>query len=217
MDVTNTVLGRGGEGGPLIVDRGLVRDARKVHGQNPAALVPKILRERVLDSLYWKLTAQGLDLYGLIDECVENVCLVGTYADSTRTRPTHFVCLLFRLIHIGPSLDIVEWLMGGAYKYLRALAAVYYRIMCEDNARVWLQLEHRLLDTARIRIVEPGSNVTIVHMDHFVDGLLREGRFCEMALPRLVSRVVLEESGMLEPRESPLLDEFDALLDAEES
>ncbi len=46
----------------------------------------------------------------------------------------------------------------------------------------------------------------MVHMDDFIDGLLTEERVCDVILPRLQKRSVLEEAGTLEPRQS-LLDE----------
>lgn len=41
-------------------------------------------------------------------------------------------------------------------------------------------------------------------MDEFIDKLLREENFCEVTLPRISKRHVLEEEGVLEPRISAL-------------
>ncbi|KAJ2689302.1 hypothetical protein H4R19_006506 [Coemansia spiralis] len=54
----------------------------------------------------------------------------------------------------------------------------------------------------------------ITHMDEFVDQLLREPRVCFVALPALTRRIVLEDSGQLPPRLSPLDDDSDSDSDA---
>jgi pre-mRNA-splicing factor 38A len=43
-------------------------------------------------------------------------------------------------------------------------------------------------------------------MDEFVDQLLTEERVCDIILPRLAKRQVLEENGDIGPRKSRLLD-----------
>ena len=54
---------------------------------------------------------------------------------------------------------------------------------------------------------------TIVHMDEFIDELLHEDRVCDIILPRIIKRYVLEENEELKPRESALID----LLEEEEN
>lgn len=46
-------------------------------------------------------------------------------------------------------------------------------------------------------------------MDSFIDDLLRESRVCDIILPRITSRYVLEQNDELEPRESALEDDLD--------
>jgi hypothetical protein len=48
-------------------------------------------------------------------------------------------------------------------------------------------------------------------MDEFIDELLVQDRVCDTILPRLTQRYILEDSGELEPRISPLEDELDAM------
>lgn len=219
MNVSNTQLPStdGGAQG-LIVDRGLVKSGKKIHGQNPANLIPKIIREKILDSMYWKLVVQNLDLYQLIDECVLNVAMVGSYSNSIKTKPSNFICVLFRLIHLDPSLDIIEYLINGPsqFKYLRALAAVYYRLVSESDVNTWTTLEPQLENSANLRIFNSSNGVSTIHFDELIDKLLTDGRLHEFVFPRLVKRVVLEESGLLDPRESSIMDEFDDIIDQEE-
>jgi pre-mRNA-splicing factor 38A len=46
-------------------------------------------------------------------------------------------------------------------------------------------------------------------MDSFIDDLLRQERVCDIILPRIQSRYVLEQNDELEPRESALEDDLD--------
>jgi len=46
----------------------------------------------------------------------------------------------------------------------------------------------------------------LTYIDEFVDQLLNEERVCDIILPRLPKRSVLEENGELAPRQSHLLD-----------
>ena len=49
----------------------------------------------------------------------------------------------------------------------------------------------------------------LVHMDEFIDELLREERVLDVQLPRLQKRSVLEENNQLEPRQSVLDEDID--------
>jgi pre-mRNA-splicing factor 38A len=46
-------------------------------------------------------------------------------------------------------------------------------------------------------------------MDSFIDDLLGEHRVCDIILPRLQSRYILEQNDELEPRESALEGDLD--------
>ena len=50
-------------------------------------------------------------------------------------------------------------------------------------------------------------------MDKFVDQLLTEERICDIILPRMVKRGVLEENGDIGPRKSRLLDALEGKSD----
>lgn len=107
-------------------------------------------------------------------------------------------------------------------RYLRALAAFYIR-MTFRPADVYEVLEPLLKDYRKIRyrgmgesyyiglvrhhFVHPHSGgYSIVHMDEFIDQLLNEERVCDLILPRLTKRDVLEELDEIGPRKSRLLD-----------
>lgn len=198
----------------LIIDRGLVKGKIKIHGVNPSLLLEKILRERIQDSHYWYLKVSNLQFYQLLDECVNNIVIVGTYIDNSHSKPCMFVSLLFRLIQLQPPNDIVEWIIIGnhKFKYLSILFMLYARLMWEDSKKIWLIFEQKLSDFRKIRIVE-NNIVKIVHFDEIVDSLLINDKFLDIALPRLINRWVLEDSGELDQRESVLIDEFEDEID----
>lgn len=52
-------------------------------------------------------------------------------------------------------------------------------------------------------------------MDEYIDELLTQDRVCDTILPRLTQRYILEDSGELENRISPLEDELDEIDDYE--
>lgn len=107
-------------------------------------------------------------------------------------------------------------------RYLRALAAFYIR-MTFRPADVYEVLEPLLKDYRKIRYRGMGEpyytglvrlhfvhrlvgGYSIVHMDEFIDQLLNEERVCDLILPRLTKRDVLEELDEIGPRKSRLLD-----------
>ena len=50
------------------------------------------------------------------------------------------------------------------------------------------------------------AGYTLTYMDEFVDQLLHEERVCDIILPRLAKREVLEDAGEVGPRKSRLLE-----------
>lgn len=50
------------------------------------------------------------------------------------------------------------------------------------------------------------AGFSLTHMDEFIDKLLHEERVCDIILPRLPKREVLEETENLAPRKSALMD-----------
>ncbi len=84
--------------------------------------------------------------------------------------------------------EILEPLLKD-YRKLR------YRDQCEASFSVAIQ--------HIIKLSSAGYYLT--YMDEFVDQLLNEERVCDLILPRIAKRAVLEENGELAPRQSRLL------------
>lgn len=92
-------------------------------------------------------------------------------------------------------------------RYLRALAAFYIRLTY-PAVEVYKLLEPLLADYHKLRIRNM-NGFRLTYMDEFIDSLLNEERACDIALPRLPKRTVLEDLEELDPRESALGSELD--------
>lgn len=97
----------------------------------------------------------------------------------------------------------------GSFKYLRCLAAFYIRLAWEP-VEIYKTLEPLLTDYRKIKRRLKDS-FTLTYIDQFVDDLLTKDRICATSLWKLPSRANLEDLELLDPRESPLGDEVDAL------
>ncbi|KAI8055071.1 PRP38 family-domain-containing protein [Syncephalis plumigaleata] len=178
-----------------------------VHGTNPQFLVEKIIRSRIYDSMYWKEHCFALTAESLIDKAVDLEYIGGQYANI---RPTEFLCLTLKLLQIQPEKEIIlEYLMNEDFKYLTALAAFYLRLV-GNSVEIYRHLEPLLADYRKLRHILFLGGFDLICMDELIDALLHEERVCDIILPRLQKRHVLEEMGDLEPRVSPLADELEA-------
>ncbi|KAG7879825.1 hypothetical protein KL905_001318 [Ogataea polymorpha] len=197
----------------VTIDRGLVAHTKRVHGVHPVFLIEKILRERILDSQYWKRECQHADLLVLLDRSVE-LEQIGTYANTGHTIPTPFICLLLRLLQLQPAADIIDYLLVQTdFVYLTALAALYVRITCHSVA-VYQKLEPLLADYRRLNIIE-NQTVKSIYLDEYIDELLQGNKFLDMVLPRLIDRLVLEDQELLGPRQSSMQEEFERMCEEE--
>ncbi|CAE6423945.1 unnamed protein product [Rhizoctonia solani] len=179
-----------------------VKGALHIHGQNPQFLVEKVIRTRIWESAYWKEQCFALTAESLIDKAIELNTIGGVYGNQ---RPTNYISLLLKLLQIQPEKEIlIEYLMADEFKYLRALAAMYIR-MTFPPVEVYELLEPLLKDYRKLRM-RSMAGYSLTFMDEFVDQLLTEERVCDIILPRLAKREVLEETEGLAPRTSVLLD-----------
>ncbi|KAI0320516.1 PRP38 family-domain-containing protein [Amylostereum chailletii] len=187
-----------------------VRGALAIHGQNPQFLVETVIRNRIYESSFWKEHCFALTAETIIDKAIELRNIGGVYGNQ---RPTEFLCLLLKLLQIQPEKEIlVEYLQADEFKYLRALAAMYIR-MTFRPVEVYGLLEPLLKDFRKLRTRDM-AGYYLVHIDELVDQLLNEDRVCDIILPRIPKRQVLEESGDIGPRRSRLLDAMEGKDDA---
>ncbi|KAK1236336.1 hypothetical protein PQX77_000414 [Marasmius sp. AFHP31] len=79
---------------------------------------------------------------------------------------------------------------------------------------VYESLEPLMKDYRKLRSRNM-AGYALTFIDEFVDALLSEERVCDIILPRLVKRQILEENGELSPRKSRLLDAMEGKSDDE--
>ncbi|VDN84931.1 unnamed protein product [Brugia pahangi] len=186
-----------------------VKDAVTVKGTNPQYLVEKIIRTRIYDSKYWKEECFALTAELLVDKGMELRYIGGIYAGNVK--PTPFLCLCLKMLQIQPEKDIaVEFIRQEEYKYIRALGAMYIRLTF-TSIEVYKYLEPLYNDYRKLRMMNNEGRFEIVHMDEFIDNLLRDERYCDIHLPRIQKRITLEEVGELQPYVSALDEDLDKL------
>jgi pre-mRNA-splicing factor 38A len=185
------------------------------NGLNPATIMEKPVRERIVDSYFWKDQCFALNEADIVDRVVTHVTYIGgTIGDSQK--PSPFLCLAFKLLQLAPNDEILREYLGYGgekFKYLRALAVFYWRLTRQAKD-VYVVLEEYLEDRRKLkRKGRMGTSLT--YMDQFVDDLLTKDRVCATSLWKMPRREILEDLDVLEPRVSPLGD-IEELLEGDE-
>lgn len=85
----------------------------------------------------------------------------------------------------------------GGNKYIRALGLFYLRLTGVPSSRVYKILEPHLEDYSKLRIRLNDGTYSLITMDQWIEELLWQDRSLGIILPRLVKRIVLEDSGEL--------------------
>ncbi|KFM67451.1 Pre-mRNA-splicing factor 38A, partial [Stegodyphus mimosarum] len=184
-----------------------VKDAQSVRGTNPQYLIEKIIRSRIYDARYWKEECFALSAELLVDKAMELKYVGGVYGGNIK--PTPFLCLVLKMLQIQPEKDIViEFIRQEDFKYVRALGAFYMRLV-GTSLDCYKYLEPLYNDYRKLRKQNRQGHFEVVHMDEFIDELLHEERLCDVILPRIQKRHVLEANNDLEPRISALEDDLD--------
>lgn len=184
-----------------------VKEAKNVHGTNPQYLIEKIIRSRIYDSKYWKEQCFALTAELLVDKAMELRYIGGVFGGNIK--PTQFLCLTLKMLQIQPEKDIVvEFIKNEEFKYVRALGAFYLRLT-GSSLDCYKYLEPLYIDNRKLRRQNRSGHFEIVYMDEFIDELLRSDRVCDIILPRLQKRAVLEENNELEPKVSALDEDLD--------
>ncbi|RWR99796.1 pre-mRNA-splicing factor 38A-like protein, partial [Dinothrombium tinctorium] len=191
-----------------------IKDAKTLHGTNPQYLVEKIIRTRIYESRYWKEECFALNAELIVDKGIELRYIGGIYGGNIK--PTPFLCLLLKMLQIQPTKDIIiEFIRQEDYKYIRALGAFYLRLT-GTSLEAWKYLEPLYNDYRKLRHMDRMGKFSVMHMDEFIDILLREDRVFDVILPRISKRHVHEEAGILEPRVSVLEEDINNVESDEE-
>ncbi|TRY75548.1 hypothetical protein TCAL_06389 [Tigriopus californicus] len=138
--------------------------------------------------------------------------VAGVYAGNIK--PSPFLCLTLKMLQIQPEKDIIiEFIKNEDFKYVRALGAFYLRLT-GTALDCYKYLEPLLNDYRGIRMQRRDGKFELSHMDELIDSLLRDERVCDVIMPRIQKRHILEEMNELDPRVSVLEDDLE---DAESS
>jgi len=173
-----------------------------VKGTNPQYLIEKIIRMRIYDSRYWKEECFALSAELIVDKGMELRFVGGIYGGNIK--PTPFLCLILKLLQIQPDKDIIiEFIRQEDSKYVRALGAMYFRLI-GTSPEIYQYLEPLYNDYRKLRFMARSGTFEVLHMDEFIDQLLREATVCDIQLPRLQKRDALETAGQLDKRKSAL-------------
>ncbi|XP_057901688.1 pre-mRNA-splicing factor 38A-like [Melospiza georgiana] len=191
-----------------------VKGAHSIHGTNPQHLVEKIVRTRIYESRYWKEECFGLTAELVVDKAMELRYVGGVYGGNIKPAP--FLCLTLKMLQIQPEKDIiVEFIKNEDFKYVRMLGALYMRLT-GTAVDCYKYLEPLYNDYRKIKSQNRNGEFGLMHVDEFIDELLHEERVCDIILPRLQKRNVLEEAEQLEPRVSALEEDMDDVESSEE-
>jgi pre-mRNA-splicing factor 38A len=171
------------------------------HARDAGTLVEKITRLKIFNAAYWKQFCFGLTAETMLDRAVELKFYGGMYGGSGR--PSPFVCLLLKMLQLKPDMDVVtEYIFNEDFKYLRLLGAMYLRLTGTAE-HVYRVLEPLYTDYRQVAF-RAASGWEIRHVDEFIDDLLTQELVCDITLPYLLPRHVLEQRGVLQPRSSSL-------------
>ncbi|GFS49817.1 pre-mRNA-splicing factor 38A [Nephila pilipes] len=184
-----------------------VKDAQSVRGTNPQYLIEKIIRSRIYDARYWKEECFALSAELLVDKAMELKYIGGVFGGNIK--PTPFLCLVLKMLQIQPEKDIViEFIRQEDFKYVRALGAFYMRLV-GTSLDCFKYLEPLYNDYRKLRMQNRQGEFKVNFMDEFIDELLHEERLCDVILPRIQKRHIMEVNNELEPRVSALEDDLD--------
>ncbi|ORY11915.1 PRP38 family-domain-containing protein [Clohesyomyces aquaticus] len=92
----------------LLDDRGY--GGRLIRGQNPAILFESGVRNRIIQSYYWKEQCFGLNEATLCDRAAQLKYIGGT--TGVNGKPTPFLCLAFKLCQLVPEEGVVREMLN---------------------------------------------------------------------------------------------------------
>ena len=131
-------------------------------------MLDKSTRLSVYSDLFFKEKCFGADVLKVIDLSYDTVKYVGGCYGAYH-KPTKFVCLLLKLLQLAPEEEIaLELMRQDDNKYLRCLAALYFRLTCQSQATIYKELEPLLRDYRRL-VLREGNEYRVLHVDEFVE------------------------------------------------
>ncbi|KAF1742254.1 hypothetical protein MXB_1046 [Myxobolus squamalis] len=134
-----------------------VSEAITVKGSNPQNLIEKIIRSRIYESRFWKEECFALTAELLIDKILELKYVGGCFGGNFQS--SDFLCLLLKMLQIQPEREIIiEFIRNGEHKYMRALGAIYIRLVF--NAQdIYSYLESLYYDYRKLRYKKTDGSI----------------------------------------------------------
>lgn len=174
-----------------------------------AYLVEPIIRHRIQDSLFYKQYLYLTNEATILSIITNQVKYIGS--TNANGKPTPFICCFLRLLELEPSRDIIEMCLHqlgtNEFKYLTALIMLYIRVVWPSD-EVIIALEPFYADYRKLRfqlrspIMVKGMSILyqLSHIDVWCDDLLHNERVVGLILPRMASRHVFHERGLIGER-----------------
>ena len=172
-----------------------------VHGMEPQLLIPKVIRERIYESEYWKCNCVAVSFAVTLQKAQKLQFIGGTYGGNHK--PTPFISLLLKLLQLGPSPTELQMMQDSRSKYAEALLVFYWRLTL-PTVQVYEKLEAYYSDYRKLRMRRKDGTFGIIYFDEYVERLLGEDSVFQVPLPYLLKRKVLEGTGQVPPRTSIL-------------
>ncbi len=160
-------------------------------------LIPPSLREKVVKSLSWLQKCATMNLVSVVDAAISLDCVGGVYSDFKT--PTMYLCLLYRLLELAPSLDLAASMWSQDYhKYLRVLALHYLRLIA-TRPEIYVAMQSASInaqqtiaeimheDYRKLRVREEDGQYKLLHVDEFCEMLLVQKSIYGVILPTLRS------------------------------
>uniref|UniRef100_A0AC35TQU6 Pre-mRNA-splicing factor 38 n=1 Tax=Rhabditophanes sp. KR3021 TaxID=114890 RepID=A0AC35TQU6_9BILA len=189
------------------------KNEKQIRGTRSTFLIEKIIRTRIIESIFYKEECFGLSAETMIDKGASLKFVGGVYAGNIR--PTPFLCLMLKLLELTPSEDIIlEYIAQEEFKYVRALGAMYIRLTF-PSVEIYKHLEPLYNDYRKLRFMNRMGRFELMHMDEFIEKLLKEEVYCDIHLPKLQGRQLLESNDQLDLYHSKMMSEIDKLSDSE--
>lgn len=91
---------------------------------------------------------------------------------------------------LGHFLMLNKSLQPSRFRYIRALGAMYIRLTY-PSVEIYKYLEPLYNDYRKLRSMNRMGQFELIHMDEFIDHLLRDERYCDIQLPRLQVRLLV--------------------------
>ncbi|XP_031818504.1 pre-mRNA-splicing factor 38A-like [Sarcophilus harrisii] len=172
-----------------------LNDAHRVHRTDLQPLVERMIRARIYQSKYWQEECFGLTDEQFVEKATELRSVGGVY--GPHLQPTPFLCLALKMLQLQPDKVVVlEFIRNEDFEYVRALGALYLRLT--GTARdCYKYLGPLLNDYRKITIQNRHGDFEPMAANEFIHRLLHSEWVCDIRLPRLQTRRVLEETGPL--------------------